>query len=401
MVRIRRVGALVVFALVLSACGAAVPPPPSADAPSHCALPAAGADFSAHNPSDAGVDPAAVKRVLDWLGPKATTSLRIYRHRCLIGQTQFDANSKNQEQQFFSMTKTVVSLLVGRAVTLGALDLDDPIAKYLPEADAAHGAITVRELLQQNSGLAFAWANDLLGSLNDSLETMLMLPFAHEPGTFFEYAQTTVTALGVVVERAVGRDLQEFARDDLFRPIGIEDNEWTWARDKAGHTHGYAWLMMTPVAAARLGTLALDHGRWGRKRIITRDYIDEMSVPSSSNQGYGLLTPTNVGEGGYTSFGNNRYEGHRVASAPLDTYFFSGFLDQAIYVVDSLDLVIVRFGVTAPVSWDCEMFRMLMPGVRGAHWTDPGSCPRAPDGVKIEQLIDLPLLIQQIFANQR
>lgn len=364
----------------------------------HCAIPATSRDFTSVNPDDAGVEPKAVKQVVDTIAPQLTTSFRIYRHDCLIGKTLLDDGTRNEPQQFFSMTKTVVSLLVGKAVMMGKLSLDDPIGKYLPEADAAHGAITVRELLTQSSGLTFAWANDLLGSLGDSVKTALSLPFAHKPGTYFEYAQTTVTLLGVVVQRATGEDLQSFADTELFRPIGITHHDWYWARDEKGNTHGYAWLVMTPIGAARLGELVLHRGDWNDTQVVDSAYIDEMGQPTPTNGGYGLLTPTNKGIGGWTSFGRHSFAGRRLPSAPADMVQFSGFLEQSIYIVPSLDMVIVRFGVSANDGWDYNMFRKLTPAVRGVQYQDPGPFVKGPDDFTLEQIINFPLLIQQIFA---
>ena len=54
----------------------------------------------------------------------------------------------------WSMTKSVTALVVGRAVTLGKLDIDRPIASLYPEADRAHGALTPRHLLTMTSGPA-------------------------------------------------------------------------------------------------------------------------------------------------------------------------------------------------------------------------------------------------------
>src|SRR4051794_36405272 len=160
-----------------------------------CALPSPGHDFTATSPASVGVDPAAVDAAIARLAPQFTVSLRIYRHNCLIGQTANDATAADAQASLFSMTKSVVGLGVGRAVTLGKLSVDDPIGRYLPGLDAAHAAITVRDLLTETSGLKFAWVNDLAGSAEDSVGEAMSMPIIHPPGTYFEYAQTTVTTL--------------------------------------------------------------------------------------------------------------------------------------------------------------------------------------------------------------
>ena len=345
-----------------------------------CELPAAGHDFERASPAEVGVDPAAVTAAIGRLAPQFTLSLRIYRHDCLIGQTANDAIAAAHPAELFSMTKSVVSLLVGRAISLGRLSLDDPIDRFLDGLDAQHGAITVRQLLTQTSGLRFAWVNDLAGSAEDSVAEAMAMPFAHEPGTYFEYAQTTVTTLALVVGNAVGMDFQDFAQAELFGPVGIAPGSWSWWRDGVGHTHGYAWLRMLPADMARLGALVLHDGMWGDRRLIDQSYIDAMSTGTATNPGYSLLAQTNDAPWYIDTFAGARRDHHLVMSAPADLVQFSGFLEQATFVIPSLDLVVVRFGLPPGANWKYHLFSNLLPGIPGAVpvSTDP---PPEPDGI--------------------
>lgn len=399
----RRANVLITVIIAITLLTSCVAAPPVAPSPPggerHCRLPETGRDFTAVNATDVGVEPNAVQSAIGQAMP-FTTSLRVYRNDCLIGKTLLDDGTKWAPQQLFSMTKSVVSLLVGRAVTLGRLSIDDPISRYLPEADAAHGAVTIRELLTQSSGLTFAWANDLLGGLNDSTRLVLSLPFAHEPGTWFDYAQAPVTLLGVIVTRAVGEDLQTFAAHELFEPIGITAGNWSWARDAAWNTYGYAWLAMAPVALGRLGALMLHEGSWQGRELIDPAYIHEMGEPTATNGGYGLLTRTNRGRDGYSSFGRFPYTGKQWKWAPDDMTEFSGFLDQVVDVVPSLDLVVVRTGITSADGWQHTLFRTVIMATKGAGYDDPGPWKKStePDqAIPVEQLVNLPLLIQQFL----
>jgi len=380
---------------------APAPEAPSAPAERTCELPAAGARFEEANPAEVGIEPEIARAVTETVAARLTSSFRIYRHGCLVARNLLDEAVKDTPLPFFSMTKTVVALAVGRAIELGHLELHDPISKYVPQADAAHGRITVYQLLTQTSGLRFAWGNDLLGSVNDGVGTALSMPPVYQPGTTFQYAQTTVSLLAYVVGRAAGQDFQDFVRTEIFEPIGIRRSEWVWERDKAGNTHGYAWLSMTPAATARLGFLTLEEGRWNDQQLIDSGYIHDMGEGTKANESYGYLMPTNRGDGGYTSFGNQRFEGPRNAAAPRDTVNFSGFLDQSIAVVPSLDLVVVRLGFPAGNGWEYEMFRQLMPGISGVDYDDPGPYVHKDVDVPIEQIVDFPLLIAAIVnANQ-
>lgn len=343
-----------------------------------CPLPEGGDAFGTAAPDEVDIDPGAVERAV-WIATlNLAASVRIYRHDCLVATSGRDGETERAPQNLWSATKGVLSIIVGRAVTMGKLGLDDPIGRYLPQADAAHGAITVRQLLTQTSGLRFAWANTIASGVDrDSVAWTLTLPFDHPPGTFFEYAQTTLTTLGAVVEAAVGEDLQAFARDEVFRPLGIPDDRWTWERDGAGHTYGYAFLAMAPLDLARIGELLLHRGDWRGRRIVDAAYVDEMGRATPTNGGYGFLVWSNEGESYFTASALVRKErDHRwLAATPPDTYALSGLFDQFVYVLPSLDMVVVRTGAQGLPNWAFEMFRTLLGGLRDVRVPDPGPPP--------------------------
>lgn len=345
-----------------------------------CGLPGRGEDWTRVPPDAVGVDPGAVANAIARLAPQFTLSLRVYRHDCLIGETANDAIAGSKPAELFSMTKSVLALVTGRAVELGALSVDDPIGRYLPGLDAAHAAITVRQLLTQTSGLRFAWVNDLLGSTEDSVGQAMSMPPMHPPGATFEYAQTTLTTLALVVERAVGVDFQEFVQRELFGPIGIAPGEWSWWRDGAGRTHGYSWLRLRPSDMARLGALVLHDGEWAGRRLIGAAYLDDLATGTPSNPGYGYLSQNNASDWYTDTFAGVRREHHLVPSAPADLVQFSGFLEQATFVVPSLDLVVVRFGLPPGANWKFHLFANLLPGIAGAEAVTPGPPPE-PDAI--------------------
>ena len=395
------VGVLLGSLTLISSCAAPILGPfaggsvgdADATAASACAV-GTGDGFASRSPASEQLDPAAVRDAVAYATANQAVSVRIYRHDCLVAESGNDPSTEHEPSNLWSATKGVVGVLVGRAVTLGDLRLDDPIGTYLPQADAAHAAITVRQLLTQTSGLDFAWANDIaagtVGS-GDSVARTLGLPFVHPPGTYFQYAQTTITLLGAVVQAAVGLDLQEFAQRELFDPLGIPRSRWSWARDGAGNTYGFAFLAMAPVDLARIGSLLVHRGDWRGQQLLSPDYVDLMSAPAATNGGYGLLVWTNRGDSYVTAAALTRkVKDHPwLESAPRDTYALSGLFDQMTYVIPSLDMVVVRTGWLAGDQWKHEFFRILMAGVSDVHIADPGPYP---DGSSVD-LTDLSSLL--------
>lgn len=352
------------------------------------ANPAPGEDFQRVAPESVGLDGAALAEAVNFATSRNAASVRILRHGYLVATSGLDTLTATVPNNLWSTTKGVTSLLTGRAIALGKLQLDDPISLYVPEADAAHGRITIRQLLTQCSGLQFSWAADLNPLLPDSVTQCLALPFVHEPGTYFEYAQTTVTLLAYAVENAVGQDLQDFAQEQLFDPLGIPRSDWFWLRDLAGHTHGYAFLFMPPRDLPRLGQLMLQGGVWNGRRLLPASYVEEAGSSSPTNPGYGFLLWSNEGDHVYTPTVPDREDMQRplVTSAPRDMYGFFGMLDQLIFVIPSWDMVIVRTGipgnydlmdphslVTAiEADWCHEFFRRVGQAITDMDIPDPG-----------------------------
>lgn len=370
-----------------------------------CEPPASGAELQRVAPADVALDPVAVQEAVDYAAARGAQSVRVYRHGCLVATSANDAATGWSQMPVWSMTKGVVALLAGRAVQLGRLGLDDPIGTHVDGLDAAHGAITVRHLLTQTSGLRFAWANDLnAAATGDSARLVLQRPFEAAPGTRFIYAQTTVTALVAVIEAAVGEDLQSFAQRELFGPVGIARGEWAWQRDGVGRTQGFAFLDITPRAMGRLGSLLLAEGEWGGVPLLPADFIAQGAAGTDANPGYGFLWRTNAGErhrdSGYVD--SDWLERRWVPAAPVDMFGLSGMFNQNVFVLPGLDMVVVRMGLPAgmfgdPVAewegerpaWEHHFFRTLLTGVQDVPVPDPGDWRPDPD----RQIVDLDHII--------
>ena len=364
------------------ASGAGTPSPSPSPSATRCEQPAGSDPFATSTPESVDIDADAVRSAIGDISMVTSASIRVYRHDCLVGTSGNDPENEATPNDMWSATKSVLSMLVGIAVTQGRLSLDDTIGRYLPQADPAHGALTLRQLMTQSSGLSFAWANDVAALAGDSVAYVLSLPFVHPPGTYFEYAQAPLEVVGAMVERAVGRDLQDFAQDELFGPLGIARSHWRWQRDGANHTLGFAGLRLAPIDMARLGSLLLHGGSWRGKQIISAAYVDAMATPAPTNGAYGLLTWTNRGTDLYTASALVRHHvEHRwIVSAPPDTFGMSGLFEQVVWVIPSLDIVVVRTGgAELAAGWNHAFMARLLGGLRDVHLPDPGPLPQDQD----------------------
>ncbi|HSQ31790.1 MAG TPA: serine hydrolase domain-containing protein, partial [Gemmatimonadaceae bacterium] len=119
----------------------------------------------------------------------------------------------------------------------GKLSLDDDIHKYLPEVpDFGGQRITIRNLLTHTSGLRDQWG--LLGIEGLGPGTQVHTPMttldlvAHQkmlnfpPGSEYLYSNTGYALAGLIVQRVSGKSLDEFTRERLFQPLGMQHTEW-------------------------------------------------------------------------------------------------------------------------------------------------------------------------------
>ena len=120
------------------------------------------------------------------------------------------------------MAKSVTALIFGRAMTQGLIGPDDPLGSLVPVADAAHGAITMRDLLTQTSGLQWNGLRDYNIFMPDRIQEALTVPVEKKPGTYWEYSQSGPALVAEATQNAVGEDFQAYAQRELFGPLGIE-----------------------------------------------------------------------------------------------------------------------------------------------------------------------------------
>ena len=117
---------------------------------------------------------------------------------------------------------------------------DDPVGSLVPEADAAHGAITMRDLLTMTSGLRWNGFRDYnIFTMPDRVRDALTLEPVNPPGTYFEYAQSA----GRAARR--GHRARRRARTSRRSPSAScstasasPPGAWHWVRDHAGHVAG-------------------------------------------------------------------------------------------------------------------------------------------------------------------
>lgn len=131
-----------------------------------------------------------------------------------------------------SLTKTMTATILLQLVEEGLVSLDDPIAKYVP--DAPNGTATLRQLADMTSGIPSysldpGWQSTYFGdpfhvfTAQELLDSAKTLPVVGAPGEVWQYSNTNYLLLGMVIEEVLDQPVAEVYEERLFEPLGMTD----------------------------------------------------------------------------------------------------------------------------------------------------------------------------------
>jgi CubicO group peptidase (beta-lactamase class C family) len=233
-----------------------------------------------------------------------------------------------------SITKSVLSLLVGIAIDRGELaGVHLPLSDFFPELKVIGRSLTVEHLLTMTTGWDWPEWGDWNGMPNllilspDWVEFILNRPFVDEPGTRMIYNSGSSHLLSAILHKTTGIPANEYAAKYLFGPLGITES--LWHTDASGIVIGGFALSLKAPDIHKLGQLMLGGGQFGEKRVVSEAWIEQAVLPR-------FLTYEHVGFYGYHWWIMN--EGLRVAD-PL-VHFTMGFGGQYLFVIPEAQVVV-------------------------------------------------------------
>lgn len=274
----------------------------------------------------------------------------------LIAERYAHGFDQHTRQLSWSMAKSLTNALVGILVKQGKLDIYEhaDVEEWAGPEDPRQN-ITLDQLLRMSSGLSWSEIYALPSSATNMLfrdadmgATAADQELEYEPDEQWYYSSGTSNIIARIVKNTVGAEnYWAFVHRELFHKIGISSA--VFEPDGSGTFVGSSYLYMTPRDFARFGQLLLNDGIWEGERILPEGWVDYSitPTPTSPNGNYGAQFWLNS-------------QGAAFPDAPKDTYYANGFQDQAIIVVPSKELVLVRLGYTQTDNFD---FNGLLKGV--------------------------------------
>jgi CubicO group peptidase (beta-lactamase class C family) len=217
----------------------------------------------------------------------------------------FNQRRPTDHAHVFSVTKSVISILVGIAVDEGRLRIDQTLQELLPHHTSSmtpqQASITLRQLLTMTAGIS---GDD--GGLNlladDTVAQILSYGMSNDPGVAFEYSNSSSHLVAAVLRNAVDRPLLDYARAKLFDPLGIDTRPawqgwdtgspasgfnkpgFAWATDSAGINIGGFGLKLTAADLVKLGELYVNGGRWHGREIVSQAWVAESTSEQLSDE---------------------------------------------------------------------------------------------------------------------
>jgi CubicO group peptidase (beta-lactamase class C family) len=214
----------------------------------------------------------------------------------------------------WSVTKSVVSILVGIAVDEGRLRLDQTLRELLPGETSSMTpqveAVTLRQLLTMTAGVQkeggrFLRISGKAGEFSveavDAVSQILTFGFTNDPGAIFEYSNGSAHLVSAVLREAIDEPILEYARERLFDPLGIKTRPawqgsdtgpkggfdqagFAWATDRSGINLGALGLKLTASDLLKLGDLYINGGRWHGQQIVSAQWVQESTSPQLLEQ---------------------------------------------------------------------------------------------------------------------
>jgi uncharacterized protein (TIGR03437 family) len=329
---------------------AAAPSLPATDTP----WPAA--SWFVSTPEAQGLDSARLERASQFIVQKCPTrySLLVVRHGRIAFERYYHGTRASDANNICSISKSIVSVLVGIAMSEGKLrSVDQKVKEFFPEYVNAHSdprarQIRLRDLLTMTAG--YQWADlgpggspggDMSRCLATSnwLRCMLEAPMKLDPGTAFNYDTGLTHTVAAILARTTGMTARSYATRRLFSPLGISCPRWT--HDPLGYSTGGWDVWMTVRDLARFGLLVLRNGEWCGRQIVSAEWLDTST-----------RLRVRTGKAGW-GFGGYGYFWWKKTLAGYPVTLASGYGGQNIFLIPELDLLVVttaRSDRTPPIE---------------------------------------------------
>ena len=287
---------------------------------------------------------------------KRSRSVLILHKDRLVAEKYHTGFDKNSRILGWSMTKSLTATYFGILQKQGKININDP-APVAEWKNDERSKITINNLLQMNSGLEWEERYDkicdatkMLFEAEDMAKIQREKPLTGQPNASWNYSSGTSNLLSGILRSRFNtyQEYLDFWYAALIDKIGM--HSMLVETDMTGNYVGSSYAWATTRDWAKFGLLYLRKGNWNGEQLFDESWSKYVANPTNTSKG--------------------RYGGHfwlnaggKYPAAPRDMYYASGFQGQKIFIIPSMDLVIVRFGLTDDEAFD---FNGFLGGILGS-----------------------------------
>ena len=322
----------------------------------------------------ADLTPQALRDAADYSASRRGCSLLVLQHGKTLLEEYPNGGNARATHQIYSGTKSFFTMAALVGEKEGLLRLDEPVADTITEwrGDARRNKITLREVMNFSDGLApvFQLHSD---KVTDRNALALQTPVVASVGTAFTYGPSHGQVLCEVLRRKLAANRQTpfgYLQRKVLEPMGLSDVPHR--EDSKGNPLVTSGIRLTAREWSKFGLLVLGRGTLGRRVIIPEKSFMQCFAGTRINPmfglGFWLNTSANKSSARETDIENmleikwQDQDWHQrciCRSAPTDLVAAVGSGYQRLFVIPSLDLVIVRQGENARFS-DAEFLRRIL-----------------------------------------
>jgi CubicO group peptidase (beta-lactamase class C family) len=230
------------------------------------------------SPEEQGMDSASLARLIETVGTYRQDSLMIIRHGKIVAEAYYAPYVAGISHDLRSVTKSIVGTLTAIQLQTGSLDsVDHPVMdlfvdKQIQNIDDRKKAMTVQSLLDMTSGIewvekAYTPDESIMKMYESPDRTAFVLnqPMAGVPGSSFNYNGGNPYLLSALINKKSGKNAFDFAKKELFEPLGIKSAKWVLSMHRASPTAkpDFSFRLMTWLKLAT-STFTTENGMEGR-----------------------------------------------------------------------------------------------------------------------------------------
>ncbi len=335
------------------------------------------------SPESQGMSSEKLDGMVKDLAERGTKKFLVIRHDQIVCSYFAKGHEDSLRGHYTaSLAKAIVSgMSLLAAMDDGLIDPDEPACKYIPEwkKNYRKSKITIRHLAGHTSGVEDAevsageademtakglhnhmdlpgWKGQFWRQEPDPFSVSRdSAPVINSPGQKYAYSNTGIAMLNYAVTAAIRnteqKDIRTYLRERIYRPIGIEDKEYslgynqTYMIDGLPLVGGWGGGGFTANAVARVGRLMLRKGNWQGKQLIHPSLVEEaLRFEPANNWEFEHDIKDNNNPFLETTLGWYSNHSGIWEYLPRDAFAGAGAQNQLLLVVPSLDLIVVRFG---------------------------------------------------------